>query len=677
MKKDIRFLKGVGEARASSFRKLGINTIGELLYFFPRSHEDRSLNKNIEDCADGETVCVNALVLTGVRENRIRKNMTIYSLQISDETSAMKVIWYNNKYVKNAFSIGKRYVFCGKIQKRGRNVELINPIYENEGINKYTGKIIPVYPLTSGLSQKIVQSAMESALEYALPLNEYIPEAICKKYNILDINSSMKNIHLPENFSLYNKARRRFVFEELLILQLALFSRRGKSEKTPGQIYSNFKCVREFTDKLEFELTNAQKRTINEICTDFKSGIQANRLIQGDVGSGKTAVAAAAMYIAVQNENQCVMMAPTEILAAQHYETLSKMFEPFSITVVKLTGGMTLKEKRFAYDMIESGLANIIVGTHALIQDNVKYNNLGLVVTDEQHRFGVEQRAKLMQKGKNPHTLVMSATPIPRTLALILYGDLKISIIDELPPGRKPVKTYSVDESMRNRIYAFLDKNIKEGNQAYVVCPLIEETQSDDLKNAVDLTENLKNIFPKYNIGLVHGKMRPKEKEFIMDEFSKGKINILVSTTVIEVGVNVPKSNIMIIENAERFGLSQLHQLRGRVGRGCDQAYCILFSEGKNDVSKKRMEIMCKSNDGFFISEEDLKLRGPGDFFGTRQHGLPEMRIANLFNDRDVLKEVQLCAEEILKKDKNLEFSEHQGIKEKITELSNKASVMN
>lgn len=677
MKKDIRFLKGVGEARASSFRKLGINTIGELLYFFPRSHEDRSLNKNIEDCADGETVCVNALVLTGVRENRIRKNMTIYSLQISDETSAMKVIWYNNKYVKNAFSIGKRYVFCGKIQKRGRNVELINPIYENEGINKYTGKIIPVYPLTSGLSQKIVQSAMESALEYALPLNEYIPESICKKYNILDINSSMKNIHLPENFSLYNKARRRFVFEELLILQLALFSRRGKSEKTPGQIYSNFKCVREFTDKLEFELTNAQKRTINEICTDFKSGIQANRLIQGDVGSGKTAIAAAAMYIAVQNENQCVMMAPTEILAAQHYETLSKMFEPFSITVVKLTGGMTLKEKRFAYDMIESGLANIIVGTHALIQDNVKYNNLGLVVTDEQHRFGVEQRAKLMQKGKNPHTLVMSATPIPRTLALILYGDLKISIIDELPPGRKPVKTYSVDESMRNRIYAFLDKNIKEGNQAYVVCPLIEETQSDDLKNAVDLTENLKNIFPEYNIGLVHGKMRPKEKEFIMDEFSKGKINILVSTTVIEVGVNVPKSNIMIIENAERFGLSQLHQLRGRVGRGCDQAYCILFSEGKNDVSKKRMEIMCKSNDGFFISEEDLKLRGPGDFFGTRQHGLPEMRIANLFNDRDVLKEVQLCAEEILKKDKNLEFSEHQGIKEKITELSNKASVMN
>lgn len=677
MKKDIRFLKGVGEARAASFRKLGINTIGELLYFFPRSHEDRSLNKSIEDCADGETVCVNALVQTGVRENRIRKNMTLYTMQISDDTSSIKVVWYNNKYVKNAFSIGKRYVFCGKIQKKGRNLELLNPIYESEGSNKYTGRIIPVYPLTSGLSQKIFQSAMEAALSYALPVNEYLPENLRNKYKIAELNFSMKNIHLPESFDAYETARHRFVFEELLILQLALFSKRTESDKTKGQIFSNFKCVRQFTDKLGFELTDAQKRTINEICIDFKSGIQANRLIQGDVGSGKTAVAAAAMYIAVKNNTQCVMMAPTEILAAQHYETLTKMFEPFNITVVKLTGGMTAKEKRFTYEMIESGLANIIVGTHAVIQNSVNYNNLGLVVTDEQHRFGVDQRAKLMQKGKNPHTIVMSATPIPRTLALILYGDLKISIIDELPPGRKPIKTYFVEEEMRNRIYSFLDKNIKEGNQAYVVCPLIEETQSDDLKNAVDLTENLKNIFPKYNIGLVHGKMRPKEKELIMEKFSKGEINILVSTTVIEVGVNVPKSNIMIIENAERFGLSQLHQLRGRVGRGCDQAYCILFSQGKNEISRKRMKIMCESNDGFYISEEDLKLRGPGDFFGTRQHGLPEMRIANLFNDRDVLKDAQNCAEEILKKDKNLELSEHQGIKEKITELTNKATAMN
>lgn len=677
MKKDIRFLKGVGEARAASFRKLGIKNVGELLYLFPRGHEDRSQNKNIEDCADGETVCVSAFVQMGVRETKIRKGMTIYSMQIRDETDSLSVVWYNNKYIKNAFTLGNRYIFCGKIRAKRNRLELENPIYENVGANKYTGKIIPVYPLTYGLSQKVVQSAMEAALDYALPMTEYIPESIRKKYNVEEINFAMRNIHLPESFEAYNRARHRFVFEELLVLQLALFAKRKTSDKTPGMIFSDFKCVREFTDKLGFELTNAQKRTINEICMDFKSGTQANRLIQGDVGSGKTAVAAAAMYIAVKNGTQCVMMAPTEILASQHFETLTKMFSPFNINVVRLTGGMTAKEKRFAYDMIEEGLADIVVGTHAVIQDSVVYKNLGLVIADEQHRFGVAQRAKLMQKGNNPHTLIMSATPIPRTLALILYGDLKISVIDELPPGRKPVKTYSVNEGMRQRIYAFLEKNVLEGNQAYVVCPLISETESDDLKNAEDLSVKLREIFPKFNIGLIHGKMRPKEKDAVMEAFSSGEINILVSTTVIEVGVNVPKSNVMIIENAERFGLSQLHQLRGRVGRGCDQAFCVLFSQGKNEVTRKRMQVMCESNDGFYISEEDLKLRGPGDFFGTRQHGLPEMRIANLFEDRDVLIKAQKCAEEILQNDPKLEKNENFGIKEKIAELTNRATAMN
>ncbi len=677
MKKDIRYLKGVGEARASSFYKLGIKNIGELLYLFPRGHEDRSKNKNIEDCADGETVCVSAFSASGVRESRIRKGLTIYSMLVNDETASVNVVWYNNKYVKNAFSIGKRYIFYGKVQKRGRNFEILNPIYEDLGANKYTGKIIPVYPLTQGLSQKVVQTTMETALDYALPMEEYLPEAIRQKYKIEDINFSMKNIHLPESFDAYSKARHRFVFEELLILQLALLSRRGNGEKTPGLVFSDLKSVREFTDKLPFSLTNAQKRTINEICIDFKSGTQMNRLVQGDVGSGKTAVAAAAMYIAYKNNTQSIMMAPTEILASQHYETLSQLFGPFGITVVKLTGGMSAKEKRFAYDMIESGLADIIVGTHAVIQPGVVYNNLGLVIADEQHRFGVEQRAKLMSKGCNPHMLIMSATPIPRTLALILYGDLKISIIDELPPGRKPIKTYTVDETMRQRIYAFLDKNVKEGNQAYVVCPLVAETENDDLKNAVDLAEKLREIFPQHKIGLVHGKMRPKEKDEVMEKFSNGEINILVSTTVIEVGVNVPKANVMIIENAERFGLSQLHQLRGRVGRGADQAFCILFSQGKNEVTRKRMKIMCESNDGFYISEEDLKLRGPGDFFGTRQHGLPEMKIANLFEDTDILKKAQKCAEDIIKEDALLEKSENFGIKEKINELTNKATVMN
>ena len=677
MKKDIRFLKGVGEARAASFRKLGINNVGELLYFFPRGHEDRSQNKNIEDCADGETVCVSAFAATGVREARIRKGLSIYSMEIRDETSSMSVVWHNNKYVKSAFSLGKRYIFYGKVKRKGARLELLNPIYENIGANKYTGKIIPIYPLTSGLSQKIVQSAMETALDYALPVDEYIPEALRKMYKLEEINFSMKNIHLPESFESYSLARHRFVFEELLILQLALFSRRDRSEKTPGMVFSDFKCVRTFTDRLPFPLTNAQKRSINEICLDFKSGTQMNRLIQGDVGSGKTLVAAAAMYIAVKNNTQAVMMAPTEILASQHYETLTQCFEGLGINVVKLTGGMSSKDKKFVYDMIENGLADIVVGTHAVIQEGVIYNNLGLVIADEQHRFGVDQRAKLMAKGNNPHMLIMSATPIPRTLALILYGDLKISIIDELPPGRKPVKTYSVDETYRQRIYAFLDKSIKEGNQAYVVCPLISETENDDLKNAVELSEKLSGIFPRYKIGLIHGKMRPKEKDAVMEEFSKGNINILVSTTVIEVGVNVPKANIMIIENAERFGLSQLHQLRGRVGRGCDQAFCILFSHGKNEVTRKRMKIMCESNDGFYISEEDLKLRGPGDFFGTRQHGLPEMKIANLFEDREILIKAQKCAEDIIKEDINLEMSKHQGIKEKINDLTSKATLLN
>ena len=677
MDKDIRFLKGVGEARAKSFNKLGISTVSDLLYFFPRTFEDRSEAKTIDECADGETVCVTAIAATGVNEVRIRKNMSIFSMMISDDSGLMKVVWYNNKYVKSAFSIGQKYTFFGKIQKNRNRLELQNPIYEKEGVGKYTGKIIPVYPLTHGLSQKNIQSVMDTAIEAYIPISEYLPEQIRDRYNLADINFSMKNIHFPESFESYQKARERFVFEELLTLQLALLSKRSEVEKTAGAVFSDVKCAREFTDTLPFELTGAQKRTINEIASDLKSGVMMNRLVQGDVGSGKTAVAAAAVYIAYKNHKQSVLMAPTEILAAQHIETFEEFFKAFPIRIVKLTGGMSASEKKEAYKLIEGGEADLIIGTHAVIQDKVKYRDLGLVIADEQHRFGVRQRAKLMAKGENPHMMVMSATPIPRTLALILYGDLKISIIDELPPGRKPVKTFSVEENMRKRVYDFLDKNIKEGNQAYVVCPLIEETESTDLQNATELSEKIRDIFPDYNVDLIHGKMKPTEKDEIMSRFSSGKTHILVSTTVIEVGVNVPRANVMIIENAERFGLSQLHQLRGRVGRGCDLAYCIMFSQGKNDVTKKRMEIMCKSNDGFYISEQDLKLRGPGDFFGTRQHGLPEMRIANLFEDRDFLKKAQECAFYIQETDKNLQKEENRGLREKVNKIIESQSVMN
>ncbi len=641
----IRYLKGVGEKRASEFAKKGIHTVGDLLYFFPRSHEDRSKVKPIARCIEGETVCIRAKVYNLPTDRYVRRNMLISSMQVFDDSGMINLVWYNNKYVKNNFKEGEEYIFFGKISrnKQGR-VQITAPVYEKAGNERYTGKIIPLYPLTHGLSQKIVQSTMELALKEAGRLEEYIPDAVRAKYKIAEINFAMQNIHFPTDFESYNIARERFVFEELLILQLALNSRRDKNKSCPGRVFSDVKCIRSFTDSLPFELTGAQKRTINEICRDCRSGKQMNRLVQGDVGSGKTAVAAAVVYMAVKNGCQAAMMAPTEILARQHYDSLTDMFSAAEFNVVLLTGSMKAKEKRAALEDIASGKADVVIGTHALIQDNVEFSDLGFVVADEQHRFGVEQRAKLLAKGEYPHMLIMSATPIPRTLALILYGDLDISIIDELPPGRKPVKTYSATAEMRNRVYNFIAKNIHSGMQAYVVCPLVAETENSDLKNAEDLADKLTKAYPDIRVGLMHGKMKAADKDEVMNGFSSGDIQLLVATTVIEVGVNVPNANIMVIENAERFGLSQLHQLRGRVGRGGSQAYCILITDSDNEVTKKRMETMCISNDGFYISEQDLKLRGPGDFFGTRQHGLPEMKIANLFEDRNILKLSQEAA---------------------------------
>ena len=647
--KPIRYLKGIGEKRAELFEKKGIETVEDLLYFFPRSHEDRSKIKPISECAEGETVCIEAAVYNEPSDKYVRRGMLITSMLVYDDSSMMNLVWYNNKYIKNNFVTGGKYIFFGKVSKnkQGR-VQMTAPVYEKAGSSRFTGKIIPIYPLTAKLPQKIVQSAMELALEEAGKLEEYLPSRIREEYMIAEINFAMRNIHFPADFESYNIARERFVFEELLVLQLALNERKATNTVSAGQIFTDVKCIREFSDTLPFGLTSAQKRTINEICRDCKSGRQMNRLVQGDVGSGKTAVAAAAIYMAVKNGFQAAMMAPTEILASQHMESLSDMFEKHDIHTVLLTGSMRAKEKRTALEEISSGSAQVIIGTHALIQGDVEFNKLGLVVADEQHRFGVEQRAKLMAKGTNPHMLIMSATPIPRTLALILYGDLDISIIDELPPGRKPVKTYWVQADMRNRIYNFIEKNINDGMQAYVVCPLVAETENSDLKNAEDLEKKLAESYPNIKTALMHGKMSAKDKTAVMDGFVSGEINLLVATTVIEVGVNVPNSNIIAIENAERFGLSQLHQLRGRVGRGGGQAYCILITDSDNEITKKRMETMCASNDGFYISEQDLKLRGPGDFFGTRQHGLPEMKIANLFEDRDILRLSQKAAKNIV-----------------------------
>lgn len=677
MSKDIQYLKGVGEKRAKLFGKKGINTVEDLLYYFPRSHEDRSQGKDIVDCIEGETVCVSVTVFSPVREVRVRRNMLISSMVVCDQSGALNVVWYNNRYVKDKFFTGDEYILYGKITKNRGKLEMVNPVFEEKGKERFTGKIVPLYPLTEGLTQRILQSAMELAIKEAGRLEEYIPADIREKYNIAELNYAMRNIHFPEDFESYNIARERFVFEELLVLQLALSGRKGENTEKDAVAFEDIMCVRDFVATLPFPLTGAQKRTLNEILSDCRNGHMMNRLVQGDVGSGKTAVAAAAIYTAVKNGHQAAMMAPTEILAQQHYETLTEFYRDMGITVVLLTGSMRAKEKRLAYDMLATGAADVVVGTHAIIQSAVEFYDLAMVVADEQHRFGVEQRAKLAAKGHNPHMLIMSATPIPRTLALILYGDLDISVIDELPPGRKPVKTYAVGEKMRRRVFAFLEKNVNAGMQAYVVCPLIEETEKSDLQNAEMLAQKLQEIFPKFKIGLMHGRMKSKLKEEIMDEFVRGDMQILVSTTVIEVGVNVPNANIMVIENAERFGLSQLHQLRGRVGRGNEQAFCILLAHGNNEVTKKRMETMCISNDGFYISEQDLQIRGPGDFFGTRQHGLPEMRIANLFDDRDILKLAQEAAESILSEDPSLADEKYKGLKRRADKIINDGVVMN
>lgn len=668
-------LKGIGKMRAAAFSRKGIETVDDLLRFFPRDYEDRSHTKDIIDCVPNEDVLIKGIVLSPVKENRIRKNMVLYTMAVGDDTGVISMVWYNNRFVKNVFRTGEEFVFFGKINPKSRKKEMINPLYERAGKEKFMGKIVPVYPLWGNITQKIIQTTMAEAIKHRGTLKEYLPENIINENMLCGINEAIENIHFPKTFADHLRARERLVFEELLFLQLALMYKKEENEVIKREPFRDIKCSADFLEILPFEMTNAQKRTLKEILYDFKKDKPMNRLIQGDVGSGKTAVAAACMYVAVKNGYQTAIMAPTEILATQHYETFLKFFKNTDINICLLTG--STKKKKDIYEKILNGEVDIIIGTHAIIQEAVQYKNLGLVIADEQHRFGVSQRAKLTNKGEGVHTLIMTATPIPRTLAFILYGDLDISVIDELPPGRKEVATYAVGEEMRQRIDAFIDKNVKTGAQCYVVCPLIDETQNGDIKNATELSLRLAKKFPHYSVGLIHGKMKAGDKDDVMARFSKGEINILVSTTVIEVGVNVPNATVMIIENAERFGLSQLHQLRGRVGRGNEQSYCILFSQSSNDVTKKRMEIMCKSNDGFYISEEDLKLRGPGDFFGTRQHGLPELKIANLFKDMKILKKSRVVAQKIIAEDRSLSSDKNAGISEKIKEMFKDNIAMN
>lgn len=669
---NIQYLKGVGPKRASRLRRLNINTIEDLIYFVPRDYDDRSKFKTLRECILGEKVSLEVEVIGKANILRPRKGLSIIKVPVRDSSYNAYLVWFNQDYLKDKFVVGEKIIVNGKINKIGMEIQIMNPIFEKSGIMEKVGRITPVYSLTEGLTNNEIIKIIDYCVkEYINEIREFLPFEIIEKYDLIGIKEAIINIHFPTNSKLLERARKRLSFQELLTLQMGLFLIKNRNfSNNEGIKFNESKEINRFIENLPFRLTNAQIKVFKEIEADMEKSTQMNRLVQGDVGSGKTVVAILAMYKAVLSGYQAVMMVPTEILASQHYESLKNFFLDYDIKIELLVGSISTKIKGEILSDLREGKIDILIGTHAIIQENVEFNRLGLAITDEQHRFGVKQRAVLSQKGNNPDIIVMTATPIPRTLALILYGDLDISIIDELPPGRKEIETYAVGPEMVERVNKFVRKQVLEGRQAYIVCPLIEESETLILNAAEELFINFRdNVFKELKVGLLHGKMKPKEKDLIMEEFKDHEIDILVSTTVIEVGVNVPNSNIMVIYNAERFGLAQLHQLRGRVGRGEYQSYCILINESNNPVSRERMRILQSSTDGFKISEKDLELRGPGEFFGTKQHGLPELRVANLFTDMALLKLAQKEAINILEQDPNLDQEKYRELKEKIRKM--------
>ena len=656
---DVKFVKGVGPNRVKLLNKLNIYNLEDLITYYPREYEDRSKPKKIANTENGEECLIEGIVTSHIKEIRThRKNMIIYKLIVRDDTDSCELVWYNQSYLKKMFRIGETYKFFGRINKRIGQTEMVSPVYDLEGNNKNTGRIIPIYPLTYSLSQNTLRHIIEEGLKQAKDkIAETLPEYILEEYKLMKLKNAMQSIHFPKELKDFGEARNRLAFEELLTMQLLLLNLKNKYKNTEKGIKFDSKVkMSDVINDLPFKLTKAQTRVLEEIDSDMESDKAMNRLLQGDVGSGKTIVSIIAAYKAVKSGYQMAMMAPTSILASQHLEKFKNVLEKYDIRCELLLGNTTKKKKEDILSRLKDGEIDIIIGTHSLLEENVIFKNLGLVVTDEQHRFGVRQRSTIVSKGKNPDVLVMTATPIPRTLALILYGDLDISIIDELPPNRKKIDTFAVRKSLEERVNNFVKKQIDEGRQAYIVCPLVEKSEEIEAKSVDELTEKYKNeVFKEYKVECLHGKMKPKEKEEIMQRFKEGKIDILISTTVIEVGVDVPNSNIMVIENAERFGLAQLHQLRGRVGRGEYQSYCILKYQGNSELIRKRMQVMQETNDGFIISEKDLELRGSGEFFGTKQHGIPEFKVANLFEDIKLLKLVQSAAIKILEEDPGLE----------------------
>ena len=678
-------LPGVGEARAKKLEKLGLFRCGDLLAYYPRDYEDRRQMYTVRQAPLEGRVCIRAMAAEHPRRARIRKGLELVQLKVVDHTGALHLTFFNQGYVEKALRAGEEYIFFGTVEEQGHRRSMVNPIFERAGKQDFTGCIMPIYRLTAGISNHLLASLTRQCLPCAASISDCLPPSVRQRYGLAGAEFSLQAIHFPPDEGALDLARYRLTFEELFYLAAGLAFLKGRRETLGAGCAIPTPPWADFAALLSFQPTDAQRRVMDEVAFDMASGRPMNRLVQGDVGSGKTAVAAYAAFLAARAGYQTALMAPTEVLAEQHYRSLSSLLASAGVRVGLLTGSLTPKEKRERHRALADGEIDLAVGTQALLSQGVSFRRLALIVADEQHRFGVAQRAALAGKSETggmqpPHVLVMSATPIPRTLALIIYGDLDVSVIDQLPPGRTPVETYVVREDKRERMYNFVRRQVGEGRQVYIVCPAVEENPEAALPGEESPTLNLKavktyaaqlqsQVFPDLTVGVLHGKMRPREKEAVMAAFARGEIQVLVSTTVIEVGVDVPNASLIIVENADRFGLSQLHQLRGRVGRGRHQSYCVLITATRSAEAMGRLRTLASTTDGFRISEEDLKLRGPGDFFGNRQHGLPQMKLADLSGDMRLLRQAQQAAQELLKEDPTLSRPEHAPVRERVRKL--------